>query len=49
VIQRSGTGTTGPVHRESACPGVAAAGFFRGFQLTDDPFDVLVVTLGRAS
>jgi hypothetical protein len=27
---------------KSACPGVTAAGFFRGFQLTDDPFDVLV-------
>lgn len=49
MIQRSDTGTACPVHMKSACPGVTAAGFFRGFQLTDDPFDVLVVTVGRAS
>ena len=48
MIRRSGTGTTGPVHRQSACPGVAAAGYFRGFQLTDDPFDVLVAILSNA-
>ena len=42
MIQRSDTGTACPVHMKSACPGVTAAGFSRGFQLADDPFDVLV-------